>query len=187
MVRASVSFPPGSHSPDKSATKSPFRKVHLWTGFNHHQQQMNEISNDDRDVPGGPMVRTVLPKLGAGGGGRRGSRGGFDPWSRNEGPSSTRYNQNIKKKFFFLNFFKKVKAGKNDAHKYKDRRCTCFLLTPSKALNCKIFPDPSHSPRAWRVLVPRTLGTWFHLQYQLKRFIDYATQLPALMIQQARR
>lgn len=65
---------------------------------------MNEISNDDRDVPGGPMVRTVLPKLGAGGGGRWGSGGGFDPWSRNEGPSSTRYNQNIKKNFFF-NFF----------------------------------------------------------------------------------
>ena len=73
MARASISFPPGSHSPDKSATKSPFRKLHLWTGFNHHHhQQMNEISNDDRDIPGGPMVKTVLPKLGAGGGGRRG-------------------------------------------------------------------------------------------------------------------
>ena len=61
------------------------------------------------------------------------------------------------KKNFFLIIFKKVKAGKNDAHKYKDRRCTCFLLTLSKVLNCKIFPDPSHSPRAWRVLVPEHL------------------------------
>ena len=34
---------------------------------------------------------------------------------------------------------------------------------------------------------PWTLGTWFHLQYQLKRFIDSATQLPALVTQQARR
>ena len=30
---------------------------------------------------------------------------------------------------YLFNFLKKVKAGKNDAHKYKDRRCTCFLLT----------------------------------------------------------
>ena len=44
---------------------------------------MNGISNDYRDFPGGPMVKTVLPKLGAGGGGRRGGGGGLDPWSRN--------------------------------------------------------------------------------------------------------
>lgn len=69
---------------------------------------MNEISNDDRDVPGGPMVRTVLPKLGAEVGVGGEVVEGLTPGQGMKVPSSTAKQPTLKK--FFFEFFKKVKS-----------------------------------------------------------------------------